>query len=205
MKKAPTLKSLLMDLEPDELREVITELCKLTPKNRQFVEMFLQGSDATEIAGIIIQAKRRIHACFFEDITRGDGYIDLRGARAIISEHAKLLKGHHQALADLRLFYVETGGALTLKYGDIDDPFYTSLLSMFERFRKDILAHPELYPTFRPRAEETIWRVRDIGWGYHDELREVWNELKEELKEMADTDAREQFEGTEEQSGSGRP
>lgn len=184
MKKAPTLRSLLKDLEPGELREVITELCKLTPKNRKFVEIFLHGSDTVDIAGMVLQAKNKIHACFFKSIYRMEGHIDLRGARNVISEHAKLLKDYPRALADLRLFYVETGNEVTTTYGDIDDRFYNSLLSMFDRVLKDLMAHPALYPEFQFRIEETIAKVRHVGWGYYDELQDNWNESKKKLKEM---------------------
>src|SRR5699024_10007307 len=61
----PSGNSLIKDLEPDELREVILELCKLTPKNKQFLQLYLQSSDSADIGSIINEAKKKIHGHFY--------------------------------------------------------------------------------------------------------------------------------------------
>ena len=64
MAQEKSIKTLLKDLEPDELREIIVELCKLSPKNRQFLELFVQGSDQTDLHAILEEAKKNCMAAF---------------------------------------------------------------------------------------------------------------------------------------------
>ena len=52
--RPPTLAALLKDLDADELREVVHELCKLAPQNRTFVDLFLRGSDDVDLSLIHI-------------------------------------------------------------------------------------------------------------------------------------------------------
>lgn len=65
MAQEKSIKALLKDLEPDELREVIVELCKLSPKNKQFLELYLQGSSEADLNSILEDAKKKLHAHFY--------------------------------------------------------------------------------------------------------------------------------------------
>jgi len=61
-------------------------------------------------------------------------------ARKSVQEFAKV-QANVTHLIDLELFYVEEGVRFTNAFGDIDEPFYASMESMFERVLKRIKAH----------------------------------------------------------------
>ncbi len=79
MAQEKSIKALLKDLEPHELREVIVELCKLSPQNKQFVELYVQGSSEAELHAILEDAQKKLHACFYGRSQLPK--LDLRGAR----------------------------------------------------------------------------------------------------------------------------
>ena len=58
MTPAKSIKVLLKDLKADELREVIAELCKLSPRNKQFLELYVQGSHEADVSTMLEEAKK---------------------------------------------------------------------------------------------------------------------------------------------------
>jgi hypothetical protein len=182
MGTSASLKTLLKDLEPNELREVITELCKLSPKNRQFVELFLQGSDAANIESIVNEARKKIRLCFFNRNGEFQETTELGKARRIISEYAKLLKDYPKAVTGLKLYYVEAGTELTNIYGDMYESFYNSLSSMFKSFCKDVMKHPSWYDDFAGGIHIIRRMAEPTGWGYYEEILEYSAELEQAVK-----------------------
>lgn len=81
------------------------------------------------------------------------------------------------------LTYVERGHAFTNDFGDIDEPFYNTLLNMFERFTTELKMSParrELYDLFRGRLLK-MRATSEIGWGYGDEIKDTVDELERNL------------------------
>ena len=74
--------------------------------------------------------KARIRHEFFP--ARGFGAARLSVARKAIANYRKL-SPPPASLADLMLFYVETGVQYTNTYGDINATFYRSMETMFQR------------------------------------------------------------------------
>ena len=82
------------------------------------------------------------------------------------------------ALAELMLFYVEQGVAFTAQYGDIDAPFYDSLLTMFESLVALIEKHGmEIYGPLGARIEQLRRASRGFGWGFSDGMNELFDRL----------------------------
>lgn len=68
---------------------------------------------------------------------------------------------------------MECGNRFTVEYGDMDEGFYNALNLMYKEAIDKILILPvEQRDDFRERLEEIMESSRNIGWGYHDELRE---------------------------------
>lgn len=67
------------------------------------------------------------------------------------------------------LYYVEQGVDFTNEYGDIDEPFYNSMESMFDQALKLIL-ETDLQDTFFSRCRAIVKKTSHIGWGFHDNL-----------------------------------
>lgn len=73
------------------------------------------------------------------------------------------------------IYYVEMGVKFTNAYGDIEEPFYNSMESMYLNAAKFIVRH-ELQSLFQERCQELVTETRGIGWGFHDMLSEIYEE-----------------------------
>lgn len=175
MQRSTPIKTLIKDLEPTELREVILELCELNPKNKQFLRLYLQSSDSVDI-----EAKKKIYDHFYGRSKFLK--IDLSNARKAVSEYSKVLKEYPSQVAELKLYYVETGTDLTNDFGDMYESFYSSLESMFGNFCKHLKKHPNYYKEFENRINKLQSACKNIGWGYGDVIDDLAFELEETIK-----------------------
>lgn len=180
MPRSPSIKSLIKDLESNELREVIVELCKLNPKNKQFLQLYLQRSDSVDIESIVNEAKEKIHRYFYGQSMLPK--VDLSSARKTVNDYSKVLKEYPGQVAELKLNYIETGTDLTNDFGDMYEAFYSSLESMFESFCKHIIKHPTYFNQFQDRIKNLQSACKNIGWGYHDVIDDLVFELEETMK-----------------------
>lgn len=106
--------------------------------------------------------------------TRGLGQARLSVAKKAVTDYKKITNSQED-LADLMLFYVETGVEFTLAYGSIDEPFYNSMEGMYEKAAQHIVRHG-LQDRFEPRCSKIVDDTRDIGWGFPDALGEIYDE-----------------------------
>jgi Family of unknown function (DUF6155) len=181
MAQEKSIKTLLKDLEPDELREIIVELCKLSPKNRQFLELFVQGSDETDLHAILEEAKKKLHGCFYGRSQFPK--LDLRGARKVVTDYTKLLKDYPHLVTELKLYYVEVGTSVTKQYGDMYEGFYSSLVSMFASFCKDVTKQSDWYDHYEKRIRALQSVTSQMGWGYGDDIKDLVEQLQKALQE----------------------
>jgi hypothetical protein len=72
-------------------------------------------------------------------------------------------------MAELMLFYVENGVNYTDCYGDINEQFYLSMESMYER-ALDFITDNNLVDIFKERCLKVVNDTVDMGWGFHDQL-----------------------------------
>ncbi len=72
-----------------------------------------------------------------------------------------------------------------MEFGDIDEPFYDSMESMFARIVETLSKQKDdvLRTEFMPQLEAEFKRVEWMGWGYGDGLRALLNDLKEAFPE----------------------
>lgn len=101
----------------------------------------------------------------------------LRDARKLITEYKNEQKDPVGVL-DLQLTYVEAGNNFTCRYGDIDSPFYDSLINMLMAFQKAVEADKEnLLPLFQNRIKKLAQKCDGMGWGYGDAVNDIAKEL----------------------------
>jgi len=179
MPRSPSIKKLIKDLEPDELREVIFELSKLSPKNKQFLRLYIQSSDDVDLESIVNEAKKKIYGYFYGRSMFPK--LDLSSARKTVNEYSKILKEYPGQVADLKLYYVEVGTELTNDFGDMDEKFYSSLESMFGGFCKQIKEHPIYFERFKDRINELLSDCENIGWGYGYIISDLAFQLEESV------------------------
>lgn len=117
----------------------------------------------------------------YKDVIRHE-FFPARGlpqARLSVAKKAvtdfKKITDSREDLADLMLFYVETGVKFTLAYGDIDGPFYNSMESMYDKAVQHIVRY-DLHDRFEARCSRIVDDTRGIGWGFPDALGEIYDE-----------------------------
>jgi hypothetical protein len=164
------LKQYLKDCPKEELAKDIIELCKRFPSVKDYYQLKLNPDDETHV---IVKYKQIIEHEFFP--ARGYGKAKLSVARKAVSEYRKVCRNPVN-LADIMLFHVEQGVKFTNAYGDIDEPFYNSMESMYGDAIKWVSKN-ELQDIFQQRFQKIVKDTSSIGWGFHDTLLEIYEEV----------------------------
>ena len=81
-------------------------------------------------------------------------------------------------VADLMLFYVETGVQFTNEYGDIGESFYNSLESVYSQ-SLIFMNKENLLSEFEVRAYKIFEDAKDVGWGLYDSLSYTYSNFYE--------------------------
>ncbi len=160
-----TLKKYLSQFSKDELINQILEL----NKKYKDVKGYYEFSINPDVAAKRDNVKEAVLECFFPK--RGFK-LRLKDARKVISDFKKL-EPDAESLADVMLCYVECGVRFTNEYGDIDEPFYDSIAGMFGNAGK-FIKETGLNEIFSARAHQIMDDTNDIGWGFHDELSDIY-------------------------------
>jgi Family of unknown function (DUF6155) len=164
--KQVTLKKYLEEFTKEQLIGQILELSKKFKDVKSYYNFSINPdvSQQTEkVKAIILQ-------CFYPS----RGYkLRLKEARKAVNDFKKLSPGE-LSLLDVMILYVECGVRFTNDFGDIDDAFYYSVAGMFRQagilylqVSKDGKIHD--------RAEKIMNDTSGIGWGFHDELTDVYH------------------------------
>ncbi|MBU4245664.1 MAG: DUF6155 family protein [Nanoarchaeota archaeon] len=157
-----------------ELVKLILELAKLRKDNAAWLEAKLCGSEKHSES--IEHYKQKILSGFYK--RSGWPQLKLSEAKRAISDFKKASKDN-ALLIDLMIFYVETGTEFTRKYGDIDERFYSSMETMYDDAVKLLnrIGDAVLIDKFRQRLEDIVTKTKGMGWGYHDTLGDIYEEL----------------------------
>jgi hypothetical protein len=163
--KPVTLKSYLTGFTKEQLIGQILELNKKYKDVKSYYSFFLNPDSSKKTE----QIKAAILQCFYP--TRGYR-LRLKDARKAVNDFKKLSPGE-ASLLDVMLYYVECGVKFTNDFGDIDEPFYNSVASMF-RQAGTLYVHTAKDKRFHDRAEKIMNDTSGIGWGFHDELADIY-------------------------------
>lgn len=167
------LKPHLQRLEKDALLILLRDLYALNADNKVFLATRFLAASPEELAA---PYRRIVRQVFNPD--RGTPSLRSSTARKALNDFKKACADPGQVI-DLMLFYVEQGVICTNTYGDIDAPFYDGLLSVYHNAAELVskAADPLVIERFRPRFVQIVWDTRNIGWGFHDGLEEIYAEL----------------------------
>ena len=95
-------------------------------------------------------------------------------ARKAISDYRKAVGDPH-GLSELMLFYVECGVNFTLEFGDIDEPFYNSVVRVFsDGMRMLNQCDRDVIDKLLPRFADAVHSTAEMGWGFYDSLRDTF-------------------------------
>jgi hypothetical protein len=164
------LKQYLKTISQEEANTDITELFKRFPAVKEYYQIKLYTQAETEV---LAKYKKIIEDEFSP--ARGFGKARLSIAKKAISDYKKVCNNEVDTI-DIMLFYVEQGVKFTLAYGDIDEAFYASMEGMYE---KALSAMTELDSKniFEQRSRKIVTDTSEIGWGFHDTLSEIFQNL----------------------------
>ena len=155
------LKPYLKQAPREQLAADIAALFTKFEAVRDYYQAKLFPESETEV---IEKYKAIIKNEFFP--SRGFGQARLSIARKAVADYKKVYRSK-VSLADLMLFYVETGVEFTNTYGDIDAPFYDSIESMYKK-AVEFIVENELQEAFERRCKRIVSETAEIGWGFHD-------------------------------------
>jgi hypothetical protein len=169
--KKPTLRELRKHLEgktPPELVEDIVTLYARYEAVKEFYMAQLHGGYDQEL---LERYKAIITKEFF---TRsgmpGPGRLSV--ARRAVTDYKKLAASP-EGVAEIMVHYVEIGVTFTRQFGDISAPFYSSMESMYVAAIKHLYEHG-LEPTFQERCRLIMRGTDGIGWGFNDNMMEIY-------------------------------
>lgn len=171
------VKTILADKENSEILKLIGDLYALSDENKTFVHSRYSIGDNP-----LKPYQDIISDALYPDVMCNQP-IQLSVGRKAISDYFKATKNKIGQL-ELMFHYVETGNQFTLDLGDIDESFYSSLESMFDRILSTIKKQPkDIQIRCLPRLENIVDSVHGMGWGYYDYLNQTFYEFKAKAQE----------------------
>jgi hypothetical protein len=162
------LKTELKKLDKDMLIDLVTDLYKKNKSVKEFLDFYVNPDEKE----LFSKYRDRVYEAFFP--RRGDRLRLAEGKKAI-SEFKKL-GASKELLADLMLFYTETGVKCTNEYGDMDEPFYNSVASVYSNSLA-LMKKEKILDKFYARAKNIVDDTQGIGWGFYDELSSIYCEF----------------------------
>jgi hypothetical protein len=161
------------------LLALVKDLYDAAAGNRDFIHARCQAEDG---GGAVLETYRsKIVEQFFP--MHGFGKLKLGEARKAIRDYRKATR-NVAGTAELLMTYVETGTRFTREYGDIDEPFYSSVESALDELAALLRGEARgMYPEFSDRLEDVGDMADGIGWGFGDNVGDVVEQLEKELGE----------------------
>ncbi len=159
------IKKELKKLDRDKLIELIADLYKKNKSVKEFFDFYVNPNESE----LFEKYRDKVFEAFYPK--RGYNY-KLRDGKQAISDFKKLGPST-DLLAELMLFYVETGVQFTNDFGDINLTFYKSLATTFVD-SLTLMRKENLLDKFEDRVGKVVFATNEIGWGFHDYLVQVW-------------------------------
>jgi hypothetical protein len=180
-----TLRRHLASWDKPALLALVKNLYEVAAENRDFIRAHCEARGQTGESGaeILKTYRGKIMEQFFP--ARGEGKLKLGEARKAIRDYRKAT-ADLPGTAELLMTYVENGAEFTHDYGDIDERFYSSVESALDELA--VLLRGEargMYPLFSERLARVEQMTDGIGWGFHDYIGDVVEQLEEELGDRA--------------------
>ncbi len=160
------LKKHLAQLTKEQIIEVMLELYDARKEAKEYFEFYLNPNEDAKLE----EYKNIIYNEFFPN--RGEAKCRFSICRKAISDFKKL-KPSPSCIADLMLFYIETGVSMTAEYGDMWEQYYTTLENNFDKAMEFISKNGYL-DALRPRIEKMLQNSEQCGWGFSETLYDFY-------------------------------
>ena len=159
------IKKELKKLDKEKLVDLVADLYKKNKSVKEFFDFYVKPNERE----LFNKYRDKIFLAFYPK--RGFGY-KLKDGKQAITDFKKLGTSP-DLLADLMLFYVETGVSFTNDFGDINEAFYKSLATTFVD-SLTLLSKENILDKFTDRVGQLVDDTSGIGWGFHDYIVQVW-------------------------------
>lgn len=176
------VKSIFKDQTKEALLELLVESYKAVPELKEFITMKYANENTME--QILEKYKNKVYDVFFPKSMRAQ--FKIGEAKKAVNDFTKMCSDEKNTI-DLMLYYVEMGVEFTNTYGDIGESFYSSIESMYEAVIKVVNKQKdaEIFHIFQERLKVVVYNTSGIGWGFHDNLSDMYSEIEWlELKEV---------------------
>ena len=162
------IKKELKKLDKDKLVDLVADMYKKNKSVRDFFDFYINPNEKD----LFVKYKDKVYEAFFPK----RGYrLRLADGKKAISDFKKL-EASKELLAELMLFYAETGVEFTNEYGDIDEPFYNSIASVYSN-ALTLMSKENILDKFIDRTKKVVDDTSGIGWGFHDELGNIYSDF----------------------------
>ena len=163
------LKKELQKLSKEQLIEQIVVLYDTYKPVKEYYQTFLNPENIQELYE---KYKSVIVNEFYPKTKSGNPKFRFSVAKKAIADFSAL-KPPLQLLADLMVTLAENACKFTYDYGDMSEQFYNSALNNFERALK-FLQKEGLLDDFKLRCEDCVKYAEPCGYGFHDEMDDVF-------------------------------
>jgi len=162
------LKSELKKQDKETLIKYISDLYKRYKPVKEYFDFHINPDEKR----LVEKYKEKVNEGFYPKRGRN---LNLAASRKAINEFKKYGPSA-ESLVDLLLYYVECGVRFTNKYGDIDANFYISVENTYLNAIK-LMKKESILNKFRDRVESIVNETSGIGWGFHDFLRDIFDDF----------------------------
>lgn len=180
------LKKELKKLDKKKLIDLVADLYKKNKSVKEFLDFYINPDEKA----LFDKYRDKVFEAFYP--SRGYNY-KLKDGKQAISDFKKLGPST-DLLADLMLFYVETGVQFTNDFGDVDEGFYSSLEKTYVA-ALTLMRKENLLDKFADRSAKVVSDTSDIGWGFHDFLGSVYSEFYADYFDDIDEETEKQQKG----------
>lgn len=142
--------------------------------------------DEEEANEILMELKEILSQAFWATAKNGRPLgPNLKEAKKVISA-VKEVTNNLETIVNFMLDYVEHGVGFTNVYGDMWDGYYSSIEGMFESLEKHLMKNVDKIDieVTMNRIEDIVNKSNGIGWGFHDNLLDMYVALKFSIKEL---------------------
>lgn len=175
--KVTDLKKELKKLSDQELRSVIVESFKKSDQMKEYLSVKFNTDKMLD--NLFQKYKEQIINEFFPN--KGSAKMRLSVAKQAIKDYKKVTNDE-EGTFELILIYVETGVRFTNTYGDIDEPFYNSMISMYKQLGEICSGNSTLFIRYKERINAIVDNANGIGWGFYDTLAYLHDEMIVDMK-----------------------
>jgi len=162
------LKKELRKFDKEKLVDLVADLYKKNKSVKELLDFYVNPNEKE----LFLKYKDKVYEVFYP--RRGDRFKLSDGKKAI--SDFKKLEASKELLSELMLFYAETGVEFTNEFGDIDEPFYNSIASVYSS-ALTLMNKECILDKFADRAKQIVDDTSGIGWGFHDELGDIYCEF----------------------------